>query len=112
MKAILTLATLLTSLTTFSHNSQITCQFENGGYDDEFIVLNLKENKVESLEYTSFMGEVGPFEKYDMNRFEHTTDQLVISYLVSVSNDLKTTTLDIVYKSNQQRLGTQVFQCN
>ncbi|MEZ4744060.1 MAG: hypothetical protein R3B45_16700 [Bdellovibrionota bacterium] len=91
--------------------SELTCWYEEGGYDDESIVVSLENGIIESLLYNSYQGEVGPFVKSNANTFEYTDDSLIINHIISFGPGLKSATLLVVYKDGGSVLNNQFFQC-
>jgi hypothetical protein len=102
----------LFSINSFATPTQVQCLFEDGGYDDELITLNLNQQNVESIIYESFMGEISPFVKTEIsNVFSYTSDELVIKYIAYISDNLKSVTLVALYKNGASPVSVQEFIC-
>lgn len=94
-----------------SGQSTIICKYFPGGYDYETITLFLNGRNVQGIDYVSYQGPVGPFQKVNDFNFQYTTDDLEISEIISITNDLKSAIQMTVYKKTGNILSSNHFSC-
>lgn len=111
MKKFIISLSMFMSFSMISHATTVECHFSAGGYDDETLLATLQGNKVISLAYFSYQGEVGPFRKQQGQTFLYSTEDLQVNYTASFVSDLKHAILEVTYKEDGSLLSHQVFDC-
>lgn len=110
---LITVATLSVSLSMAFPNGQKRNCVGSQDYFPTEITAYLKDDKVLDIILRVEEGEVGPFVKNSKvaNVFSSTSDELIVSSIVTFSDDLKTATYTVVYKNSGQVLSSEALVC-
>lgn len=112
MKKMLIGLLMLSIFSVMANERNIVCQYDGGGYDDEYITAKINDGGfIKSLIYESYQGEVGPFKASDNGYFEHTTNSLKLRDTISFASDLKAAVLVTSYKNHGSIFSVQHFSC-
>lgn len=96
-----------------SNEKKITC-FGSQDYYPTEIILSVHDKKVLDLSVKEEGGEVGQFVKNPKlpGIFSSTNNKLLINYIVTLSDDLRTAAYTIVYKNSGEVLSSETLTCH
>ena len=92
--------------------NKISCFYDGGGYDDEYITFDVTPaGNTMNFKYESYRGEVGPFLKVSNRVFVHSAEEEIIFDTVTIEKDLSKATLVVSYKQEAKEFFRQTFAC-